>query len=205
MSDRRTFLTAAGVALAASAPRVAGASEVSAAAEPGLFDRAAFVARERQPFAHRQVFASPRVADGAVLGFMANSLNAYDRGFGDPGSLHAAAVFYSTGVALALDDAAWTQLRIAEVVRSASDRVRADPLGNPFVRAPQGWTFAELQRRNASFFVCNNALNDLAKRCGTTPEVLHAHLLPGMLVVPAGVAALNALQEAHFTLFQVLA
>jgi len=207
MTDRRAFLTAAGVALSVAAPLGAAAAAPGPATEKAAaFDRTAFEARVRRPFPHRQVFASPRVADGAVFGFMANSLNAYDSGFGDgPGSLHAAAVFYGTGVALAFDDRAWTTLGIAEIVRAAGDRVSTDPLGNPFIRMPQGRTYAELQRRDASFFVCNNALNDLAKRCGTTPDALRAHLLPGMLVVPAGVAAINALQEERFTLFQVLA
>jgi hypothetical protein len=200
-SDRRTFLGAAGLALAVSVPVRATAQTVGA-----TFDRAAFEAQARRPSLHRQVFASPKVADGAVLGFMANSLNAYETGFGDgPGTLHAAAVFYSTGGALAFDDHAWTKLGIADIVHAAGDRVTPDPLGNPFVRAPHGRTFAELQRRGASFFVCNNSLEDLARRTGTTPDDLRAHVLPGVLVVPAGVAAINALQEERFTLFQVLA
>jgi hypothetical protein len=40
----------------------------------------------------------------------------------------------------------------------------------------------------------------------TSPEDVHAefraHLLPGALLVPAGVAALNAAQEARFTYVQ---
>jgi intracellular sulfur oxidation DsrE/DsrF family protein len=197
MSSRRTFLAAS--ALAAAATGVPG----TVRAASGDFDRAAFEARMRLPFRHRQAFACPLVADGAVLGFMNNSLNAYESGFGEgAGTLHAAAVLYHFGVALALDDAAWRTFAIADVIRAAGDRVAATAAdGNPFVRAPQAWTFDALQRRHASFFVCRNALADLARRTGTTPEVLSAHLLPGMTIVPAGVAALNALQEEHFTLF----
>jgi intracellular sulfur oxidation DsrE/DsrF family protein len=166
------------------------------------FDRALFEQRLRLPFPHRQAFASAQVADGAVLGFMYNSLNAYETGFGEgPGTLHAAAVFYHTGVALALDDDAWRSYDLAEVVRRSGDRVTQSSPGNPFVRAPQGWAFADLQRRHASFFVCQNALTDLARRAGTSLDELNAHVLPGMMVVPAGVAAINALQEERFTLF----
>lgn len=194
--SRRVFLAAgAGIALAASPVRPAAA----AAAE---FDRAAFEARVRLPFSHRQAFASAQVADGAVLGFMYNSLNAYENGFGEgPGTLHAAAVLYHNGVALALNDEAWQSFGLADVLRAAGDRIAAKPGGNPYVRLQQGWAPADLQRRGASFFVCRNALNDLARRCSTTLETLTARLLPGMMMVPAGVAALNALQEERFTLF----
>jgi intracellular sulfur oxidation DsrE/DsrF family protein len=197
MSSRRGFL-AAGVAVAAAAaapwPALAAATD---------FDRAAFLALARTPFAHRQAFASPLVANGAVLGFMFNSLNAYEHGFDDaPGTLHAAAVLYHTGVALALDDAAWNAYGIADAVRAAGDHVDAVAgSGNPFVRGPRGWSFGELQGRRASFFACSNALADMARRTGTTPELLSTHILPGMMVVPAGVAAINALQEERFTLF----
>jgi intracellular sulfur oxidation DsrE/DsrF family protein len=194
--NRKAFL-AAGALTAASA----GLAHPAAAAS-ATFDRAAFEARLRLPFPHRQAFASGQVADGAVLGFMSNSLNAYETGFGEgAGTLHAAAVFYRTGVALALDGDAWSSYALAALLRSAGDRVTSSAEGNPFLRSPQGWTIADLQRRNASFFVCQNALSDLARRCGTSLQRLEGHLVPGMMMVPAGVAAVNALQEEHFTLF----
>jgi intracellular sulfur oxidation DsrE/DsrF family protein len=199
MPSRLGFL-AAGATIAVAA----GASwPAPAAAAAGDFDLAAFTAIARTPFPHRQAFASPLVADGAVLGFMVNSLNAYDHGFEQtPGTLHAAAVLYHLGVALALDDEAWNAYRIADAVRAAGDHVDAAPgAGNPFVHGPRGWTFGELQARRASFFACNNALNDLARRTGASPEELRAHLLPGMMMVPAGVAAVNALQEERFSFF----
>jgi hypothetical protein len=202
MNSRHSFLAAGAFAAAAT-----GVATRPAAAASPTFDRAAFEARIRAPFLHRQAFASPLVAEGAVLGFMFNSLNAYETGFGEgPGTLHAAAVFYHTAVALALDDDAWRTFGIADVVRRAGDRITATATdGNPFVRAPRGWTFGELARRNVSFFVCRNALQDLAHRCATSVETLQAHLQPGMMMVPAGVAVVNALQEEHFTLFQAVA
>lgn len=201
MTSRLNFL-AAGAAIAA----VGGVPSVARAARTE-FDRSSFEAAVRTPFPHRQVFATPLVADGAVLGFMSNSLNAYEIGFGEgPGTLHAAAVLYHLGVALALDDDAWRTFAIADGLRRGGDRVTAATAdGNPFIRQPRGWTFDELQRRHASFFVCRNALGDLARRSGTTLETLTAHLLPGMMIVPAGVAALNALQEEHFTFFAAAA
>jgi intracellular sulfur oxidation DsrE/DsrF family protein len=196
MSTRLHFLAATTVAAAATGLPLAAQAATG-------FDRAAFEARARLPFAHRQAFASPRVADGAVFGFMYNSLNAYETGFGDgPGTLHAAAVFYHSGVALALDDAAWQTFGIADATRANGDTLTvARTAGNPFLYSPQGWSITDLQRRGASFFVCRNALADLARRTSTTFDVLQTHVLPGMMIVPAGVAAMNALQEERFTLF----
>ncbi len=134
---------------------------------------------------------------------MANSLNAYERGFGEgPGTLHVAAVLYHFGVAIAVNDDAWRTLGIADIVRRGSDRTAATPAdGNPYLHAPHGRTVADLQNRGASFFVCQNALEDLARRASTPFDALRAQLVPGAFVVPAGVAAINALQEEHFTLF----
>jgi intracellular sulfur oxidation DsrE/DsrF family protein len=194
--NRGAFL-AAGALGAASAGLAHPASAASA-----TFDRAAFEVRLRLPFRHRQAFASGQVADGAVLGFMYNSLNAYETGFGEgAGTLHAAAVFYRNAVALGLDDDAWRSYALTTVLRNAGDRVTSSAEGNPFLHTPPGWAIADLQRRNASFFVCQNALNGLALRCGTSLQTLEGHLLPGMMLVPAGVAAVNALQEERFTLF----
>ena len=196
-TNRRAFL-ATGVAAAA----LSTIAAKPAAADATAFDVAAFQAQIRVPFRHRQAFAAPRVANGAVLGFMLNSLNAYEHGFGEgPGTLHAAAVLYSTGAAMAMDDEAWASLHLAELTVSSGDRVLVEAGdGNPFARG-----FSELQQHNASFYVCSNALGDLARRAGTTVDVLQRHLLPGMMVVPAGVAAVNALQEERFTLFQTAA
>jgi intracellular sulfur oxidation DsrE/DsrF family protein len=193
-SNRRAFLAASVIGAALTTIE---AMPVAAAASTA-FDRAAFEARIRAPFRHRQAFAAPRVANGAVLGFMLNSLNAYEYGFGEgPGTLHAAAVFYSIGVTMAMDDEAWNTFHLSDLTVRSGDAVPAHAGdGNPF------GSFAELQQRNASFFVCSNALRDLAGRAGTTIDVLSTHLLPGMMLVPAGVAALNALQEERFTLFQ---
>lgn len=201
MTSRLNFLAAGAIAAAA------GGTPSIANAAMSEFDRSAFEAVLRRPFPHRQAFASPTVADGAVLGFMYNSLNAYETGFGEgPGTLHAAAVLYHFGVALALDDHAWRTFAIADGLRRNGDRVTATTGdGNPFIIRPRGWTFAELQRRHASFFVCRNALTDLARRSGTTLDALATHLLPGMMIVPAGVAALNALQEERFTFFAAAA
>jgi intracellular sulfur oxidation DsrE/DsrF family protein len=80
---------------------------------------------------------------------------------------------------------------------------------------PMATTVKSVTDQGASFFVCNNALSGLAYELvtqmaptGTAPTreqvvAVHAdlirHFLPGTMLVPAGVAALVAAQEARFT------
>jgi intracellular sulfur oxidation DsrE/DsrF family protein len=166
------------------------------------FDRAKFDAIVQQPYAHRQVFAA-RGSDAEVLfEEMKNSLDAYENGFGSgKGTLHVAAVLYGSAAVFGLDDTAWGSFRLAE-------RVDRTDRSNPFVAVIRG-----LMQRNATFFVCNMALTGIAvAMSNAVPETqasiddllakLQNHVVTGVTIVPAGVAALNALQEAKFTYVQ---
>jgi intracellular sulfur oxidation DsrE/DsrF family protein len=179
------------------------------------------------PRRHRQVFGISQVRDGTGLGQMRNSLNAYEYARREgPGTLHALAVLYGTAVALALDDLVWREHRIADALRLRADEVHREGAhdGNPFAHArgntavtdpadpqsaAQDASVAALARRGASFFVCLNALTGFAAALvagGFATEsvdhvlaALRAHLVPGTVLVPAGVAAINDAQEAHYT------
>lgn len=190
MSSRRDFLTAA-------------------ASSPVAFaDIGPILASPRR---HRQVFGFAHVREGAGLGQMRNSLDAYEFARREgPGTLHALAVFYASAVALALDDLVWREHHVAEALRLRGDAVQHEGAreGNPFAPA-----IAALAARGASFFVCDNALTGFATTLvggGFAPgplehvlAALRAHLLPGSVVVPAGVAALNDAQEARYTYVSV--
>jgi intracellular sulfur oxidation DsrE/DsrF family protein len=203
---RRTFLatTATGIAVAAASPAPAAAA--------WQFDRAAFEAVLARPYRHRQVYATTQLAEGIVLHYMENVLEAYEHGFGEgPGTLHVAAVTYGTSLALALDDRAWSTYHIGAVLNGLPSQTVPDPLLAAATANPFGTRVDALVGRGASFFVCNNALHGFSgvlatKAGGTSQQAVHddlvAHLRPGAMLVPAGVAALNACQEARFTLAQ---
>lgn len=206
--NRSTFLTAATTAaLAAQAPRPA------AAAAPGAFtfDRGAFEAALARPVRHRQVFGTARLGGGVVLHYMQNSLVAYRDAFGEgPGTLHVAAVLYGTSLAAVCPDAVWKQFSLASfLARTGEAFEQGVGSANPY-----GDQVATLHGEGASFFVCNNSLVELAAELANAPEgsgsdpaTIYAQLaaglrkMPGVMLVPAGVAAINAAQEAHFTLF----
>jgi intracellular sulfur oxidation DsrE/DsrF family protein len=202
---RRTFLaaTATGIAVAAAAPTPAAAA--------WQFDRAAFEAVLARPYRHRQVYATTQLAGGIVLHYMENALEAYEKGFGEgPGTLHVAAVTYGPSLALALDDTAWAKYRLGPFLNGLPTQQQPDPTLAAALANPFGARVDALVGRGASFFVCNNALHGvstlLAKTAGSSADAVHddlvGHLRAGAMLVPAGVAALNACQEARFTLVQ---
>jgi intracellular sulfur oxidation DsrE/DsrF family protein len=202
-SNRRAFLAVTTAAIASpSAPALA--------ARRVPYDFAAVDARLNRVARHRQVFATARISDGVVVALMNHGIDAYENAMGEgPGALHAAAVFYARGVVLGLDDAMWRKYRLASAALRRGDSIGSQTAAhNPFSDA-----LAALAARGATLLVCDRALADwstylvgLGGFSATSPEDVHAefraHLLPGALLVPAGVAALNAAQEARFTYVQ---
>jgi intracellular sulfur oxidation DsrE/DsrF family protein len=228
MQTRKDFF---GTSLVAVAVSGLAAVPAAAAAVSAPYDFAAIDARLRLPFAHRQAFASQRLADGIALAFMVNSLNAYEFDYGEgPGTLHALGIFYSSSVALLLDDEMWRKYQIGTVQVRRTDPAKRTTRngGNPYAAAlspldpaaPRSdlhglyhdASLPALVKRGVTFFACDNALRGLATDITATygfstdpMETVHAdlraHLVPGALVVPAGVAAVNHAQEMKFTFF----
>jgi intracellular sulfur oxidation DsrE/DsrF family protein len=226
MHSRRTFFGASALALAA-----VQAQTTTSAATGAPYDFAAIEERLNRPFRHRQAFGAYRLADGAVAAFMLNALNAYEFDYGEgSGTLHALAIFYGTATAMLLDDTAWRTYQLAAVQQHRGDPAKrlATSGGNPYAAATSPLdraaargdlhglyhdvSLAALALRQASFFACDNSLRGLATDIAVTYAIsdapvqvvhadLRAHLIPGVLLVPAGVAAVNEAQEKKFTFF----
>jgi intracellular sulfur oxidation DsrE/DsrF family protein len=208
--SRSSFLTVAG---GTAALAIAGAGTAAAAPAGGFtFDRAAFEAVLALPARHRQVFGTARLGGAVVLHYMHNALVAYRDGFAEgPGTLHVAAVFYGTSIAAVCPDALWKAFSLQRyLTRTGEAFEQGTSDGNPY-----GDQVAALHASGASFFVCNNSLNELAESLANAPEgsgsdpgtiytqfAATLRKAPGVMLVPAGVAALNAAQEARFTLLQ---
>jgi len=201
------------LALSVAATAVAAQARPAAAAGSGFaFDRGAFEAVLARPFRHRQVFGTARLGGGLVLHYMQNSLNAYRDGFAEgPGTLHVAAVFYGTSLAAMCPAALWKTFSLQTFLGRTGEAFEQGKRGiNPY--ADQ---VTALRTAGASFFVCNNALREVTEQlanapegAGSDPNAIYAEIAPllrrepSVMLVPAGVAALNAAQEAHFTLLQ---
>ena len=219
MSITRKDLLAVG-ASALVAPSLAGAT--ASAAVPA-FDAARFAAVLAKPARHRQCFASAKLANGIVLEKMVASMYAYEIDLSEgAGAMHAVAVLYNgVSIVLAMNDALWNDVVAPTYphfpAQYAADFASAPVVGkgNPFLHRTSAAladdaTVEALVSRGAHFFVCNNALEGYAsfaaRELGRTESSVYAQLLaglvPGSLVVPAGVMAINACQEARFTYLQ---
>jgi len=204
MTSRSEFLGA--TAAAAVAPTIA---QANGPAPSTIYDFAGIEAALARPARHRQVFAVARIADGNFAGLIAHGLDTYETTMAEgPGSLHPAAVFYARGVVLGLNDQMWKTFRLGLAARR-----RGEIFNSPIENAnPFASQIRTLSGRGTTIFVCDNALEDwsrfLPSVMGTnaSPESIHAefrrNLMPGAILVPAGVVALNAAQEAHFTFVQ---
>ncbi len=209
---------AAAVPAGAAAPPTADVS----ATIPIVFDRDAFRAVVNRAFPHRQVAAPQSFSEATVaLSHFRNALAAYadPNGFAaGPNTLHCAAVLYAgRSYALAFNDAMYAKYPIAllsdEEMRPNDTSARA--YWSALKKNPSYDFYQPLQDQGVSLFVCNNALSkyaaDIVRRTVapgatvTRDRVVAVHkdltqnLVPGAMLVPAGVAALIALQEAGFT------
>jgi len=212
--NRQTFIEA-GVAAGVIVGPLAAAPAV-AAELPAVDARALDAFRASVTTKHRQAFGAVTVQRGTVLRHTANSIAAYSSGAMDAGDPHLAAaiVLFGPAVALALDDAFWKSAIDNETFVGFHDVAHPIAGGNPYLNeptaGPPGSGVRELIAARTAICVCNNALHgfssSLAKKANVSPEEMYARaraaIVPGVILVPAGVAAVNALQESHYTYLQ---
>jgi intracellular sulfur oxidation DsrE/DsrF family protein len=145
---------------------------------------------------HRQVFGAHGTGMAALFDEMNAALDAYS------GDLDALAVLYGAATPAAIAGSIWRTYRLGP-------RLYSDARENPFV-AP----IVRLQQRGARFVVCNNSLRGLAiavangvpgvqEPVDSVLQRMHAGIVHGIAIVPAGVAAINAAQESGYTYLPV--
>ncbi len=222
MQTRGDFLTTAG-ALAALAP-TSGATPLPAASSAGPpsmedvlprgFEIATFDAVLATSAKHKHLFAC--ISEVAVaLAATRSTLNAYHV-LGVPASEVAPAVVFYHGVSVlyGFDDAMWSRYVIPTNSAPASDakeKITSNPILNK--KKDGDWDTsapALIADANAHFFVCNLATHGYATRIAkqlhlparAVYEDLASHLIPNVMLVPAGVWAIAAIQERQYTLLQ---
>lgn len=227
MSTRKDFIIASSLAasLAPSAALAAGPAAKPAQADAGtiapfVFDRTAFDTATQRDARHRHSYASNGLGGALILEAMNNVLNAYEQALAQkPASVASAAVLYhGNAVLLGFNDRIWNEFFLPAVGKEARYKeldVYGRDGGNPWLHATSGdfrdASIETLGTRGAVFFVCNNAMvgtaYGLAEVTGRNAvdiyALMTANLIPNASLVPAGVWAIHALQEAHFTYEQV--
>jgi len=159
---------------------------------------------------HRQIFHATVAGDAAML--MANNfLDAYSEAFeAKPGEVNAVIGVHSGALSIGFNDAAWAKYSLGKS-SSVIDPATKEPAVKNIFAAGGRLSVAESQKRGVVFLMCNTALRlrsrALATERGETYEAVYEDLkasrLPGMILVPALVVALNRAQEAGFSYLRV--
>jgi intracellular sulfur oxidation DsrE/DsrF family protein len=216
LSTRRDFIAAS--SLLAVAPAAVAASPVPTPS-PGAdsdelsyaFDRVRFDAILNTPARHKQCFGATKLEGGDVLDGMHNSNEAYANYYPHEPYQAVAVLYHGSSVALAMNDAVWNDILTPWLPHNPKMAAQIPEAkagsGNPYLR--QTLLPAETAR-GSFFFVCHNAIagfsysaaDALGQPVAKVHAAIMAGIIPGALVVPAGVMAINACQEAHFTYIQ---
>lgn len=221
LTPRRGFLgrlAAAGAALAAGGvalPRAARATTTDDSPHDAWLSK--------MNGKHKQFFDSPLPSGALPLVHVRNYLNAYRDAYKlAPAEVNAAYSLYFMTVPLAFNDAMWAKYPFGERAQ-VIDAVNGEPAKrNVFARSsvangvlgvkgifpiPEDASIEALQARNTAFLLCNNAFNfwvGAFASAGMGPAAairseLEANMLPGIIIVPAMVVAINRAQDRGFT------
>ena len=165
--------------------------------------------------AHRQVFDGPDPAGGIMLIHMLNYYNTYNNAYGvADAEINAVGTFYGGTTLHGLNDAMWAKYRLGEFLNINDPDTNAPAVKNPWRTNPEilGMRIAAasveaLQRRGSAFILCNNALTffarSVAQARGLQADAVYndmkANMIPGVVLVPGMVVALEKAQKAGMT------
>lgn len=159
---------------------------------------------------HRQLFHAIDLNDRAML--MANNyLDAYQNEFAEkPGEATAVIGVHGPALHLGFTDAAWAKYGFGKTANLTDPTTKAPAIRNVFATGGE-LAVDTAQKRGILFLICNTALRlrsrGLAKERGETYEAVYKDLeasrLPGTILVPALVVAINRAQEKGVTYVRV--
>ena len=167
---------------------------------------------------HKQFFDTPAPAGGVPLVHLLNYYDTYNKAYNVKDTdIDAVLGFYGATTFYGVSDAAWAKYRIGEFLETNDLATGKPAVVNPWRTAPiiMGITFANasieaLQKRGATFILCNNALTVfatlLAAKRGLDASVVYqdlkANILPNVELVPGMVVAIEQAQRAGATYYR---
>jgi hypothetical protein len=177
----------------------------------------------------KQVYDIRPIGDGKFLNNIKNSLNGLEFGFGiEKGLIKIVSAMHGPSNMLNFDDYAWAKYKLGELLQVKDPETSQPAMRNIYFPEKTGGSsdpndpsstlqdlsIARLQERGVSFLSCHMATEEqsrvLVKEHNLKQSVeevvndLQAHTLPGVLIVPAMVAAISLLQsDGHFTYITV--
>jgi intracellular sulfur oxidation DsrE/DsrF family protein len=160
---------------------------------------------------HKQFFDAPAPIGGIPLVHIMNYYDTYNKAFGvKDADIDAVLTFYGTTTFFGLNDAMWAKYALGEFL-GEKDASGKPAVSNPWKTKPNvlGMDLApasieSLQKRGATFILCNNALTIfagmVAQKRGLDPKAVYmdmnANILPGVELVPGMVIAVEQAQRA---------
>lgn len=197
------------------------------------YDEKKMWAALRTKKAHKLIYQSvePRLIIPGLASLyihIQNSLNAgeFSNGWGK-GSMATGAVLLGPSIVLALNDAMWAKYNFGAAF-NLNDASGKPETANVYYKAQtpmgfegdpgaggniyQDWSGEACIKRGATFMVCHNALTAfsgmMAMNMGADPAKTlaewKANMLPGYMIVPAGVGALQAAMESGWHLLPLI-
>ena len=163
---------------------------------------------------HRQLFDAPAPAGGIPLVHVMNYYDTWNKAYNvSDKEIAGVLTFYGSTTFHGLSDAMWSKYQLGAFL-GEKDANGAAYTSNPWRAAPVilGMTLPQasieaLQKRGASFIICNNALTIfsgmVAKARGLDPAAVYAdmkaNILPNVTLVPGMVVAIEQAQRAGLT------
>lgn len=228
---RRSFVEKAGMGLAAAGALSVSPARLDAQL---VYRKSDWHSVQFSQLVHRaasmkQVYDIRAVADGKFLNNVKNSLNGLHFGFGiAEEQIQIVVAMHGPSNMLNFDDAAWQKYRIGELLGVNDPSSGSPATRNPFLEKKnngssdpedassmfQDTSIEALHARKVVFLSCHTATEEQVrsfvksgKLKGAPEDIvkdLQAHLLPGVIVVPAMVAAIAVLQsEGHYSYITV--
>jgi len=208
---RRHFIariTAAAAALFAGIPSIANAADEDAFRDGDDSQHDAWMKGLKGK--HRQIFHDLAARDQAML-MASNYLDAYTEEFGaKPGEANAVIGIHGPALSMGFTDAAWAKYSFGKA-NNVVDPATKEPAVKNLFATGGNLSIDTLQKRGVLFLMCNTALRlrsrALAAERGETYDAVYQDLkasrLPGTILVPALVVAINRAQEKGFTYVRV--
>jgi len=144
----------------------------------------------------------------------ANYLNTYPKAYSiEPRDVNAIIAAHGNMMGMAISNAIWEKYRLGEMANFKDPRTEAPATRNIYLGEGEGelmgpgFSVTSLAKRGVVFLVCNTALAQasrvLASRTHQTQADVHRELteglVPGAVLVPAMIVALNRAQERGCT------
>ena len=159
---------------------------------------------------HRQLFHAIDLNDRSML-MASNYLTAYENEFGaKPGDVNAIIGIHGAALSLGFTDAAWAKYGFGKTNNIADPTTKESAMRNIFARGGE-LAVESVQKRGVLFIMCNTGLRLrsrlIAAERGETYDTVYNDLsasrLPGVILVPAMVVAINRAQEKGVTYVRV--